>query len=122
MAFNTVEELIEDFRAGRMVILVDDEDRENEGDLIMPAVATTPAAINFMARFGRGLICLTLSRERCEQLRLWLMVGDNTESNGTKFTVSVDAAHGITSGISAADRAATIRAAVAPDAARATLV
>ena len=122
MALNTVEELIEDVRAGRMVILMDDEDRENEGDLIMPAVSTTPENINFMARYGRGLICLTLTRERCEQLRLWLMVGDNTESNGTKFTVSVDAARGITTGISAADRAATIRAVVAPDAVPSDLV
>ena len=122
MTFHTVDELIEDFRAGRMVILVDDEDRENEGDLVMPATATTPEAINFMARFGRGLICLTLTPERCEQLRLWLMVGKNTESKGTKFTVSVDAARGITTGISAADRARTIQAAVAPDAVPSDLV
>ncbi|MCA8973539.1 MAG: 3,4-dihydroxy-2-butanone-4-phosphate synthase, partial [Planctomycetes bacterium] len=122
MNFNTVEELIEDFHAGRMVILVDDEDRENEGDLVMPAVATTPEAINFMARYGRGLICLTLTPERCEQLRLWLMVGDNTESKGTKFTVSVDAARGISTGISAADRAKTILDAVAPDAVPSDLV
>ena len=122
MTFNPVEELIEDFRAGRMVILVDDEDRENEGDLVMPATAVTPEAVNFMARYGRGLICLTLTPERCSQLRLWLMVGDNTESAGTKFTVSVDAARGISTGISAADRAATILASVAAEAVPSDLV
>jgi len=122
MTFNAVEELIDDFRAGRMVILVDDEDRENEGDLVIPATAITPETVNFMARYGRGLICLTLTPERCTQLRLWLMVGDNTESRGTKFTVSVDAARGISSGISAADRAATILASVAPDAVPSDLV
>ncbi len=116
MPFNATTELIDDFRAGRMVILVDDEDRENEGDLIMPASLVTPEAINFMARFGRGLICLPLTAERCEQLGLWLMVVDNKEAQGTKFTVSIDAADGITTGISAADRAATIRAVVAPNA------
>ena len=112
MSFHTTEELIEEFRAGRMVILVDDEDRENEGDLVMPAEQVTPEAINFMARHGCGLICMPITRERCTQLGLWLMVGDNTEAQRTKFTVSIDAADGITTGISAADRAHTIRSAV----------
>jgi 3,4-dihydroxy 2-butanone 4-phosphate synthase / GTP cyclohydrolase II len=112
MSFHSTEELIEEFRAGRMVILVDDEDRENEGDLVMPAEQVTPEAINFMARHGCGLICMPITRERCTQLGLWLMVGDNTEAQRTKFTVSIDAADGITTGISAADRAHTIRSAV----------
>ncbi len=113
MTFNSTEELIDEFRQGRMVVLVDDEDRENEGDLIMPAALVTPEAINFMSKFGRGLICMPLTRERCEHLGLWLMVSDNREAHHTKFTVSVDAARGITTGISAADRAHTIRTAVA---------
>ncbi len=105
-----------DVRAGRMVIVVDDEDRENEGDLLMAAAKARPEDINFMARYGRGLICLTLGRERCSQLRLPLMVNDTDENKATNFTVSIEAAEGITTGISAHDRARTIRAAVAPDA------
>ncbi len=116
MALNTIPEIIEDIRQGRMVIIMDDEDRENEGDLLMAASLVRPEDINFMARYGRGLICLTLTRERCEQLRLPLMVSDNREAQGTNFTVSIEAAEGVTTGISAADRAVTVRAAVAPDA------
>ena len=122
MTFNKVEELIQDIRQGKMVILVDDEDRENEGDLVMAASLARPEDINFMARFGRGLICLTLTRERCQQLQLPLMVHENTEHRGTKFTVSVDACEGVSTGISAQDRAATVRAAVAADAKPADLV
>ena len=99
-----------------MVILMDDEDRENEGDLIMAAEAVTPEAINFMARFGRGLICMPMSAERCDRLGLHQMVSKNTEQYGTAFTVSIEAAEGVTTGISAADRARTILAAVAPEA------
>ena len=108
-----IEDAIEDIRLGKMVILVDDEDRENEGDLTMAAEMVTPEAINFMARFGRGLICLTLTGERCDQLRLPLMVSANTSSFGTAFTVSIEARKGVTTGISAADRAHTILTAVA---------
>jgi 3,4-dihydroxy 2-butanone 4-phosphate synthase/GTP cyclohydrolase II len=113
---NTVPELLEDIRAGRMVVLMDDEDRENEGDLIMAASKVRPEDINFMARFGRGLICLPLTRERCRQLNLPLMVKDNQARFATNFTVSIEAAEGITTGISAYDRAHTIRTAVKPDA------
>lgn len=109
-------ELIAEIRAGRMVVLVDDEDRENEGDLVMSASCISPDAINFMAKHGRGLICLTLTEARCQQLNLQLMVNDNRSSHGTAFTVSIEAAKGVTTGISAADRATTIAAAVAPDA------
>ncbi len=116
MAINSTEEIIEDLRQGKMVVVMDDEDRENEGDLIMAADKITPEAINFMARYGRGLICLTLSKEHCQQLRLPLMVSENKEVNSTAFTVSIEAADGVTTGISAADRATTVRAAVAPDA------
>jgi 3,4-dihydroxy 2-butanone 4-phosphate synthase/GTP cyclohydrolase II len=116
MALNSIEELIEDLRAGKMVVLMDDEDRENEGDLVMAASLVRAEDINFMARYGRGLICLTLTRERCEQLRLPLMVSDNSTPHGTAFTVSIEAAKGVTTGISAADRATTVRAAVAPNA------
>jgi 3,4-dihydroxy 2-butanone 4-phosphate synthase/GTP cyclohydrolase II len=116
MELNTVEELLEDMRQGRMVILMDDEDRENEGDLVMPAVHVTPDDINFMARFARGLICLTLTEDRCRQLDLPLMVGRNGADLGTNFTVSIEAAEGVTTGISAADRAHTVRTAVSPDA------
>ena len=107
------EEIIADLREGRMVVIMDDEDRENEGDLIMAASRVRPADINFMARYGRGLICLTLTGERCEQLRLPLMVSDTNRRRSTNFTVSIEAAEGITTGISAHDRARTIRAAVA---------
>jgi 3,4-dihydroxy 2-butanone 4-phosphate synthase/GTP cyclohydrolase II len=110
------EELIAEIRAGRMVVLVDDEDRENEGDLVMAADAITPEAINFMARFGRGLICLTLTESRCRQLSLPLMVNQNRSSHGTAFTLSIEAAQGVTTGISAADRARTVQAAVAKEA------
>ena len=112
MSFDSIDELIAEFRNGNMVVLVDDEDRENEGDLVMPAVHVTPEAINFMARYGRGLICLPMTRERCDAIGLKLMVGDNREAQRTQFTVSIDAASGISTGISAADRAETIHAAV----------
>jgi 3,4-dihydroxy 2-butanone 4-phosphate synthase / GTP cyclohydrolase II len=115
-AFNTTAELVDEIRYGRMVVLVDDEDRENEGDLIMAAACVRPEDINFMARYGRGLICLTLTRERCEQLRLPLMVSETNARHQTNFTLSIEAAEGVTTGISAADRAKTIRAAVKPDA------
>ncbi len=113
---NTIEEIIEDLRQGKMVIIMDDEDRENEGDLLMAASFTRPEDVNFMARYGRGLICLTLTRERCQQLRLPLMVNDNKTAHSTNFTVSIEAAQGVTTGISAADRALTIQAAVAENA------
>src|SRR6478736_5166878 len=111
-----VERALSDIRRGRMVILTDDEDRENEGDLGMAAEKVTPAAINFMAMHGRGLICLSLTEERLRQLNLPLMVQDNTSPYQTAFTVSIEAAHGVTTGISAADRARTVLAAVAPHA------
>jgi len=114
--FSPIDEIVADIRAGRMVIMVDDEDRENEGDLIMAANCVRPEDINYMARYGRGLICLTLTRERCEQLRLPLMVGHTNAMHATNFTISIEAAEGITTGISAHDRARTIQAAVAPDA------
>ena len=117
-----VETIVAELAAGRMVILVDEEDRENEGDLILAADHVTPEAINFMARFGRGLVCLTLSRERCERLQLPPMVARNGTRMGTAFTVSIEAAEGVTTGISAADRARTVQAAVAPDAQAADLV
>ncbi|QGU31805.1 bifunctional 3,4-dihydroxy-2-butanone-4-phosphate synthase/GTP cyclohydrolase II [Thermochromatium tepidum] len=119
---NTIEEIIDDLRAGKMVIIMDDEDRENEGDLLMAADCVTPEAINFMTKYGRGLICLTLTKERCERLRLPLMVSDNRAAHSTAFTVSIEAARGVTTGISAADRATTIRAAVAPEASPRDLV
>jgi 3,4-dihydroxy 2-butanone 4-phosphate synthase/GTP cyclohydrolase II len=113
---SSVEEIVAEIRAGRMVILVDEEDRENEGDLVLAAEHVTPEAINFMARFGRGLICLTLTRERCERLHLPPMVARNGTKMGTAFTVSIEAAEGVTTGISAADRARTVQAAVAKNA------
>jgi 3,4-dihydroxy 2-butanone 4-phosphate synthase/GTP cyclohydrolase II len=113
---SSIEEIVAELRAGRMVILVDEEDRENEGDLVLAAEHVTPDAINFMARFGRGLVCLTLTRERCERLRLPPMVARNGTKMGTAFTVSIEAAEGVTTGISAADRARTVQAAVAKDA------
>jgi 3,4-dihydroxy 2-butanone 4-phosphate synthase/GTP cyclohydrolase II len=109
-------EIIAEIRAGRMVVLVDEEDRENEGDLLIAAEHATAEAINFMARYGRGLICLTLTDERCRQLNLPLMVSNNRSPLGTNFTVSIEAAEGVTTGISAADRATTVRAAIRPDA------
>jgi len=117
-----VEAIVADMRAGRMVILVDEEDRENEGDLVLAAEHVSAEAINFMARFGRGLICLTLTRERCEQLQLPPMVARNGDKKGTAFTVSIEAAEGVTTGISAADRARTVQAAVARHATAADLV
>ena len=117
-----VEDIVAEIRAGRMVILVDEEDRENEGDLVLAADHVTPEAINFMARFGRGLICLTLSRERCERLQLPPMVARNGTKMGTAFTVSIEAAEGVTTGISAADRARTVQAAVAKGATARDLV
>jgi len=121
MACCDIETALAELRQGRMVILVDDEDRENEGDLTMAAEMVTPEAINFMARLGRGLICLTLTGERCDALRLPPMVTDNTSSFGTAFTVSIEARTGTTTGISAADRAQTIRVAVADHATPADL-
>lgn len=116
MQLNTIEELIEDYKNGKMVILMDDEGRENEGDLLVPATTCTAEDINFMAKYGRGLICLTMTKERCNQLHLPLMVVDNQDPHGTNFTVSIEAAEGVTTGISAGDRAVTIQAAVAKEA------
>ncbi|MBV1912584.1 MAG: 3,4-dihydroxy-2-butanone-4-phosphate synthase [Cycloclasticus sp.] len=113
---NTTQEIIDDLKQGKIVIIMDDEDRENEGDLLMIAEHVRPQDINFMASYGRGLICLTLTRERCQQLRLPLMVNDNQAAYSTNFTVSIEAAEGVTTGISAADRAKTVLAAVKPDA------
>jgi 3,4-dihydroxy 2-butanone 4-phosphate synthase / GTP cyclohydrolase II len=116
VSISPVGDIIADIRAGRMVILVDEEDRENEGDLVLAAEHVTAEAINFMARFGRGLICLTLTRKRCERLRLPPMTSRNGDKKGTAFTVSIEAAEGVTTGISAADRARTVQAAVAKSA------
>lgn len=113
MSLSSTKEIIAELRAGRMVILVDEEDRENEGDLVLAAEFVTPEAINFMAKHGRGLICLTLTEERCDQLNLPMMTTRNGTSYGTNFTVSIEAAEGVTTGISAADRSRTIEAAVA---------
>ena len=115
-SLNSTEELISDIRQGKMVILMDDEDRENEGDLVIAAQAITSGAINFMAREGRGLICMPMSQSRCRQLNLPLMVDDNRASHGTNFTLSIEAAEGVTTGISAADRARTVEAAASPSA------
>jgi len=122
MSVSTIEEAIEDIKQGRMVILVDDEDRENEGDLTLAAEAATPENINFMAKYGRGLICLTLTPEKCDELGLRPMVRDNTSPFETAFTVSIEAKRGVTTGISAADRAHTIVTAVAEGASAADLV
>lgn len=113
---NSIEEILADIRAGRMVVIMDDEDRENEGDLVLAASCVRAEDINFMARYGRGLICLTLTRERCRQLRLPLMVSDTDAAGRTNFTVSIEAAEGVTTGISAHDRAYTVRTAVKRDA------
>ena len=115
-AFSDISEIIADLKDGKMVIMVDDENRENEGDLLMAAEKVRPEDINYMATHGRGLVCLTLSRERCKQLRLPLMVSDTDQHHATNFTISIEAADGITTGISAHDRARTIQAAVAPGA------
>ena len=122
VAISPVEDIVADMRAGRMVILVDEEDRENEGDIVIAADHITPEAINFMARHARGLICLTLSREMCERLQLPPMVARNGAQHGTAFTVSIEAAEGVTTGISAADRSRTVQAAVARDAKASDLV
>jgi 3,4-dihydroxy 2-butanone 4-phosphate synthase / GTP cyclohydrolase II len=116
MTLHPIEEILADMRAGRMVVIMDDEDRENEGDLIMAAECARPEDVNFMAKYGRGLICLTLTRDRCRQLRLPLMVSDTNQNQSTNFTVSIEAAEGVTTGISAHDRAQTVRAAVKRDA------
>ncbi len=116
MELSGIDEILEDIRAGKMAVIMDDEDRENEGDLIIAAECVRPQDVNFMARFGRGLICLTLTRERCRQLRLPLMVSDTDSAHRTNFTLSIEAAEGVTTGISAHDRAHTIRTAVAPQA------
>jgi len=115
MPIQRIEQALEDFRAGKMIILVDDEDRENEGDLALAAEKATPAAVNFMARFGRGLICLAMNEERCDYLRLPPMVSDNTSAYQTAFTVSIEARRGVSTGISAADRATTILTAIADE-------
>ena len=122
MAISPIPELVAELAAGRMIILVDEEDRENEGDLVIAADHVTPAAINFMARFGRGLICLTLTPERCDRLQLQSMTARNGTRHGTAFTVSIEAAIGVDTGISAADRARTVQAAVARDAKATDLV
>jgi 3,4-dihydroxy 2-butanone 4-phosphate synthase/GTP cyclohydrolase II len=114
--FNTIDEILADISAGKMAVLMDDEDRENEGDLIMAAECVRAEDVNFMARYGRGLICLTLTRDRCRQLRLPLMVSDTDSSHRTNFTLSIEAAEGVTTGISAHDRAHTVKTAVAPNA------
>ncbi len=116
MNTNSVEEILEDLSKGKLVIIVDDEDRENEGDLIMLASHVRPEDINFMVKYGRGLVCLTLTRERCRQLDLPLMVDTTNDRHGTNFTISIEAAEGVTTGISAYDRAHTIRSASAPNA------
>lgn len=122
MTISTTQEIIAELHAGRMVILVDEEDRENEGDLVLAAEFVTPEAINFMAKYGRGLICLTLTEEHCNQLDLAMMTTRNGTSYGTNFTVSIEAAEGVTTGISAADRAKTIQVAVAKNAKPADIV
>ncbi len=119
---SSIEAILEDYKQGKMIILLDDEDRENEGDLIIPAATCTKEDINFMATHGRGLICLTLTQERCKQLNLPLMVAQNNDANGTNFTVSIEAVEGVTTGISAADRAKTVLDAVAPNAKPADIV
>ena len=114
--FATIEEAITDIQAGRMIIVVDDEDRENEGDLTMAAEKITPEAVNFMAKYGRGLICVALTEQRLDHLQIPLMVSENTAAFGTAFCESVDAKYGTTTGISAADRAKTIQVCIDPSA------
>ncbi len=121
MKIDTIQEAISDIQAGKMIILVDDEDRENEGDLVFAAEKVTADLINFMARFGRGLICLTLTEERCKALQLFPMVSENTSSFGTAFTVSIDGRKNVSTGISAQDRATTILTAIDPNSAPADL-
>ena len=120
--FSTIEDALEDVRQGKMIVIVDDEDRENEGDLMIAAEKATPEVINFMAKFGRGLICLTLTESRTRDLGLNMMVDDNQSTFETPFTVSIDARQGVTTGISAADRAHTIKVAIDPDSVRNDLV
>jgi 3,4-dihydroxy-2-butanone 4-phosphate synthase len=122
VSISPIQDIVADIRAGKMVILVDEEDRENEGDLVLAAEFVTPEAINFMVTHARGLVCLTLTEERCRQLDLPLMVRNNKTPHGTAFTVSIEAAEGVTTGISAHDRARTIRVAVAKHAKPADLV
>lgn len=122
MKFNTTQELLDDLAQGKMVIVVDDEDRENEGDFLMVSEKVTPEDINFMATHGRGLVCMTMLPERCEQLGLSLMVSETNDRHGTNFTISIEAAEGVTTGISAADRAKTIQAAVAKQADNTSIV
>src|ERR687886_823000 len=114
MPFASIEEAAADMRDGRMIIIVDDEDRENEGDLVCAAELVTPEAVNFMATHARGLICMPLTEERCDELHLTMQVADNTSGFGTAFTVSIEARRGVTTGISAADRAATVKAVIDP--------
>jgi 3,4-dihydroxy 2-butanone 4-phosphate synthase/GTP cyclohydrolase II len=121
-AISPIADIIAELKSGRMVVLIDEEDRENEGDLLIGAEFATAEAINFMARYGRGLICLTLTEERCRTLNLPLMVATNRSPHGTNFTVSIEAAEGVTTGISAADRARTVKAAIRPDASARDLV
>ena len=115
MALNTIPEAIEDIKAGKMLVIVDDESRENEGDFAIAAEKVTPEAINFMAKEGRGLICMPIIAERLEELRIPMMVQDNTARFSTAFTVSIEAKHGVATGISAHDRAATIKAVIDPN-------
>jgi 3,4-dihydroxy 2-butanone 4-phosphate synthase/GTP cyclohydrolase II len=122
MSISPIQEIVAEMRAGRMVILVDEEDRENEGDLVLAAEHVTPEAINFMVKYGRGLVCLTLTEDRCRQLDLPLMVRDNKTPHGTAFTLSIEAAEGVTTGISAHDRARTVQAAVAKNAKPADII
>jgi 3,4-dihydroxy 2-butanone 4-phosphate synthase/GTP cyclohydrolase II len=122
MSISTTEEIIAEMRAGRMVILVDEEDRENEGDLVMAAEFINTEAINFMTKYARGLVCLTLTAERCDQLKLPMMTVRNGTAYGTNFTISIEAAEGVTTGISAADRARTIQVAVDPNCGPADIV
>lgn len=113
---SNIKELLNDYQQGKMIVVLDDEDRENEGDILVPAEKIRDEDINFMATYGRGLICLTLTKGRCQQLNLPLMVGHHNQMNGTNFTLSIDASHGVTTGISAADRAYTIKTAIAKNA------
>ncbi|MZH03685.1 MAG: 3,4-dihydroxy-2-butanone-4-phosphate synthase, partial [Nitrospinae bacterium] len=120
--FSTIEEAVVDIQQGKMIVIVDDEDRENEGDLMVAAEKATPEIINFMAKFGRGLICLTLTEERTRELGLNMMVDDNQSAFETPFTVSIYARNGVTTGISAADRAHTIKVAIDPESSKVDLV
>src|SRR6187397_3236460 len=122
MSISSTEEIVAELRLGRMVILVDEEDRENDGDLVLAADFVTPEAINFMVKHARGLVCLTLTEERCKLLKLPMMTTSNGTSFGTNFTVSIEAAEGVTTGISAADRAKTIQVAVAKNATASDIV